>query len=369
MTIGAAIDTAAHAQPESLRGRLPEVDAEHAAATQALLARGDVLDTAADGRHLVLRCAAPPHPGPANAVRLAHADGHVVYAQTLARNEPTLGDLAWQDLTGDARVLAWALSHEALLSSLSGAFGQPLSPDAFLHDAFAPSPYHWLTVTFDEVAKDLHCEGWLALDAAATRALAANAGWHFDAETAAARRAHTMLACELLAPAPRIEVATLRSIADGDVLMLGTRSISLASLRLMVPAETAQSSGSVTWGAKWVDGALTLTRRFAMDANMVEEASEDDAPHAAAAANHAAPAVLASPLDALPARVEVVLATLRISLGEVEQLSPGQIVPLQESLDHAAVRLRINGANFARGELVALGDTLGVRIVSIDDSG
>lgn len=369
MTAETAIEAAALSQPESLRGRLPVVDQEQAAIARALLARGDTLDSDVDGRHLVLRCGAPPQPAPTNAVQLAHADGHALYAQTLARNEPTLGDLAWQDLAGEARMLAWSLSHEALLSSLSDALGQPLSPDALLHGAVAPDRWHWLTLAFDHADGDLHCEGWLALDAAAARALAVNPGWHFDAEAAAARRARTVLACELLAPAPRVDLATLRGIAAGDVLMLGTRSIGLASLRLVVPSDAAQPAVSVTWGAKWADGALTLTQRFAMDADMAEEGSDDDTAQAAGTPDDAAPAIATSPLDALPAHVEVVLATPRMSLGEVEHLSPGQVVPLRESLDHAAVRLRVNGAAFARGELVALGDTLGVRIVSIDDSG
>lgn len=365
MTVDAALDTAAHPQPESLRDRLPAVDPGHAIAARDLLARGDLLDTQTDGRHLVLRCAAPPQRVPTGAVRLAHADGHVVYAQTLARNEPTLGDLAWQDLAGEARLLAWAIGHAALLSALSDALSQPLAPDAFLHAVAAPGDRSWLAVTFDAADQDLHCEGWLALDAAATRALAANPGWRFDAEAAAARRAHTLLVCELQAAAPRLDLATLRGVAAGDVLMLGTRNIGLASLRLIVPAGAAPSARSVTWGAKWANGALTLTQRFAMDADMIEEASDDDTPQQGAAAPESA----VSPLDAMPARVEVVLATPRMSLGEVEHLSPGQVVPLQESLDHARVRLRVNGAGFARGELVALGDTLGVRIVSIDDSG
>lgn len=368
MTIDAALDAAPRAQPTPLRGRLPEADPEWAAVVQALLGNGDMLDAAADGWRLVLRCEATPRARPPGAMQLAHADGHVLFAQTLGRNEPAIGDLAWQDLDGEARILAWALSHEALLSALSNALGRKLLPHAFVSDAPTPGPHQWLELSFDDAGRDLHWEGRLGLDAAAARALAGNPAWRFDAEAAAARRAHTMLDCELLAPAPQLDLASLRGIAAGDVLMLGTRSITLASLRLVVPAGAEQPAESVTWGAKWADGALTLTQRFAMDAGMAEHASDADTPQAADVPD-APPAAARSPLDALPARLEVVLATPRMRLGEVEHLSPGQILPLQASLDHATVRLRVNGAAFAHGELVALGDTLGVRIVSIDDSG
>jgi flagellar motor switch/type III secretory pathway protein FliN len=56
-------------------------------------------------------------------------------------------------------------------------------------------------------------------------------------------------------------------------------------------------------------------------------------------------------------------------LGRIERLAAGECIPLQHPLDHATVRLRADSANFARGELVTLGDAMGVRIVSIDDSG
>lgn len=367
MTAGNAHDVATGVQPASLRGHLPDVDPEWAATVQALLARGDTLDAAADGGRLVLRCETAPGSRAPTLVQLAHADGHILFAQTLGRNEPTIGDLAWHDLAGEARVLAWALSHESLLTALANAFGEQPVPEAFLHDEPATGRHHWLALTFDDAEREVHWEGRLGLDTAAARALAANTAWHFDAQAAAARRARIVVGCELLAPAPPLAVAQLRTLARGDVLILGTRSIALASLRLVVPAGDAQAVESVTWGAKWTDGALTLTQRFAMDAGMTAHAADDDAPQSTEIPE-ATPAA-ASPLDTLPARLEVVLATPRLSLGEVEHLAPGQILPLQASLDHATATLRVNGTPFARGELVALGDTLGVRIVGIDDSG
>ena len=350
------------APSESLPGHLPPPDAGLVGAIQALHARGDRLDVQDEnGGQLTLRCDAALHPRSIGAVTLTHSDGDILFVQTLARNEPALGDLSWQDLTGEARLLAWALAHEKVLAALSNALGRKLLPAAFVRH-HAAIDRQWLTLEFDDAIQDARWEGILGLDAAAMRALAANDAWRFDEAAAAARRERIAFTCEVHAPAPRLALTVLRSLAPGDVLMLGMRSDTLASLCIVIPADPAQQIESMIWGAKWSDGALTLTRHLANDAGMAEQQSDN-----AAAKNPDAAG--ASPLDMLPVNVEMIIATPRLTLGQIERLAPGECLPLQQPLDHATVRLRVNGAAFARGELVALGDTLGVRIVSIDDSG
>lgn len=350
---GSALDPGTAASREPPREHMAAPDAKLAEACQTLHARGDRLEIDEDDRHLTLRCIAATAPDANDAVILTYPGGEVRFLQTRARNEPTLGELAWTDLAGETRLLAWAITHESLLAALSAALGWKLLPAAFAGNPSAPGDHVWLAIEFDDGGLDARWEGHLGLDAAATRALSANDAWHFDAATAAARRERIALTCELQAPAPRLAAAELGPLAPGDVLMLGMRGDVLASLRLVIPADPAQRIESVTWGAKWMDGTLTLTRPLANDVGMVERHPDADA--------------TASP-DAIAA-IEVVIATPKLTLGRIERLATGECIPLQHPLDHAAVRLRVGGANFARGELVALGDALGVRIVSIDDSG
>lgn len=349
---GSALDTET-ASREPPREHMAAPDTELAEAGQALHARGDRLDIDDDGRHLTLRCEAAIGAGAGDAVILAYPGGEIRFLQVRARNEPTLGELVWTDLADEARLLAWAITHESLLAALSAALGWKLLPAAFARNPSAPDDHQWLAVEFDDGGLDARWEGRLGLDAAATRALSANDAWHFDEATAAARRERITSTCVLQTLAPRLAPAELSSLAPGDVLMLGMRSDVLASLRLVVPDDPAQRIESATWGAKWMDGALTLTRPLANDAGMVERHPGADA---------------AESPDAIAA-IEAIIATPRLALGQIERLAAGECIPLQHPLDHAAVRLRVGGANFAHGELVALGDALGVRIVSIDDSG
>jgi flagellar motor switch protein FliN/FliY len=70
----------------------------------------------------------------------------------------------------------------------------------------------------------------------------------------------------------------------------------------------------------------------------------------------------------LIAHVEVALdafvGAARLTVAEVAALKPGQSIALDAALD-GAVELRLNGLVAARGELVAVGDKLGVRLTEV----
>ncbi|TIT71772.1 MAG: hypothetical protein E5W57_30945, partial [Mesorhizobium sp.] len=54
-------------------------------------------------------------------------------------------------------------------------------------------------------------------------------------------------------------------------------------------------------------------------------------------------------------------------LGEVRQLAPGAIVPLADVAE-ATVDILGNGRRVGRGEIVRIGESLGVRIVRMFDN-
>jgi flagellar motor switch protein FliN/FliY len=72
--------------------------------------------------------------------------------------------------------------------------------------------------------------------------------------------------------------------------------------------------------------------------------------------------------EALIAGVEVILearlGSSRMTVGELMKLKSGDCVSLDAALNQD-VELRLNGATIARGELVTVGDSFGVRIVEI----
>jgi type III secretion protein Q len=69
-------------------------------------------------------------------------------------------------------------------------------------------------------------------------------------------------------------------------------------------------------------------------------------------------------LDDLPVRLVFELGRVELSLGELQRLAPGALVPLGRPPDEP-VDIMANGRRLGRGTLVQIGDSLGVRIVSL----
>jgi type III secretion protein Q len=71
-----------------------------------------------------------------------------------------------------------------------------------------------------------------------------------------------------------------------------------------------------------------------------------------------------SDLDDLPVRLVFELGRVELSLGELQRLAPGALVPLARPLDEP-LDIMANGRRLGRGALVQIGESLGVRIVSL----
>jgi type III secretion protein Q len=69
-------------------------------------------------------------------------------------------------------------------------------------------------------------------------------------------------------------------------------------------------------------------------------------------------------LDDLPVRLVFEVGRVELSLGELERLAPGALVPLARPLDEP-LDIMANGRRLGRGTLVRIGESLGVRIVSL----
>lgn len=71
-----------------------------------------------------------------------------------------------------------------------------------------------------------------------------------------------------------------------------------------------------------------------------------------------------SDLDDLPVRLVFEVGRVELSLGELQRLAPGALVPLGRPLDEP-LDIMANGRRLGRGTLVQIGESLGVRIVSL----
>jgi flagellar motor switch protein FliN len=69
-------------------------------------------------------------------------------------------------------------------------------------------------------------------------------------------------------------------------------------------------------------------------------------------------------IDAVGVTVETYLGGAHMTVAELNALPNGALITLDQALN-AFVELRVNGLAIARGELVAVGDKFGVRIVAL----
>lgn len=76
-------------------------------------------------------------------------------------------------------------------------------------------------------------------------------------------------------------------------------------------------------------------------------------------------------MDALlevPVRVTVRIGRSSLSLGELVKLGPGSLVPLDREA-HEPADVLVNGKVIARGEIVTIDNTYGVRITAVVNEG
>jgi type III secretion protein Q len=144
--------------------------------------------------------------------------------------------------------------------------------------------------------------------------------------------------------------ATLRALALGDVVLIEA------------PRFDVSGQGQLHFGRLAVTGVLSLGNQpslavthwasspssLAMD--MEHDVLTEDLP--------------VPPLDEVPVRLSFELGTIELSLGELQRLAPGMVMPIGETLP-ATVRIRCAGRLIGAGELVEVDGRLGVELTRL----
>lgn len=342
---------------ETISGRVPELSPAHAQALREFfdeprywllsddgllrLGSGHAVEGTfaldADGMRLAVRFDAPSSPAPKD-------------------------DLRWNDHVGRSRLLAWSLAHETQLARLSDGLGVALLPVA---DDGAGSDGVWLDFSIeDEPAQQggddadtsapvVAARGMLRLPASWLPRLAARAEAHYAGEPPPplGRWRETPAPVSILFAIPDVAARDWRALRPGDVVVAGRSgkppAFEAHASRHRWPLAQAPGGWSVAGGAQPIPGT--------QESKMTETETETDAGTAAAPED---------PARNLPVRVAFELGRLELSLGELADLQPGYVFNLPSHLVGANVVIRANGRDAGRGEVVAVGDTLGVRLLS-----
>ena len=169
-------------------------------------------------------------------------------------------------------------------------------------------------------------------------------------------------------PGPLLTSSQVRSLAHHDVLVLGRRAAIEAGL-VRLRLDGARGS-ACDWPVRLVDNAraqvtgpavIGRSRNVQQEDPVTNEASSSP-PGATAPEDDTAS--VANPVERLPIQVGFDLGRMDLPLNQLAQIEPGYIFALPQALDQARVAIRLNGTLAGTGELVSIGDVLGVRLTA-----
>lgn len=350
----------------SLRGRIPTLRAAQAESMRALCNMQRCWPLAND--RMLAVAPLRRHAGGAGTFEL-DADGTRV-ALRLDRNDEAGTSPQWSDYSGRSRLLAWSLTHEHTLMQLSEALGAPLLPvdESQAGDEKPEDDQVWLSFSIEDLyepeggAPVHYRSGDLRLPAAwLSRMLGRAEPLDPDNPLPDLARWRALPApVSIACTGPSLSHAAWSALRTGDVIVLGSRA--------QPPALQARANGR-SWplkpradGCEIAGEAHTVPTLLEKSPMQHETPAEGDSPEDAEAAPAENTADTAT--RALPVLVEFELGRLELTLGELAGLQPGYVFALPAFVEGANVTIRANGRAAGRGELVAVGDTLGVRLVS-----
>ena len=268
----------------------------------------------------------------------------------------------WTDYSGRSRVLAWSLAHEAPLVRLSDAFGVVLTPQVDV-DAAAPAEADalWLDFIVDEDPGDdgasrmPSLQGALRAPPAWTDRLLERADPPYDDPVPLPARWRELgTTVSVLWRIPPLPWADWSRLRPGDVLVAGRQSR---------PPRAQACAAGLAWpiapesGGWRIDGPPAPLPSAVQEASPMSDTPQDDGNPAAAPDGDAL-------ARRLPVDIAFELGRSELRIGELSALQPGYVFPLAAPVEGMNVTIRANGQAVGQGELVAVGDTLGVRLLS-----
>lgn len=349
----------------SLRGRVPTISPSHLTPLQALFEYPRQWHLADGGR-----LAFSPGSRCDDAATFAvDADG-VSMALRLEQGPHADGTMAWSDYQGRSRVLAWSLANETRLARLSDALGMALVPvlpptdgvgadvaERAAVDTDADSV--WLNFAINEPdlegdAAPQPCSGLLRLPIRCLAPLLARAGDPYGEDPPLPLDAWLTLPAAVVIgfAGPDVPVVEWRTLVPGSVIVAGRASSpprveAIACGRVWPLAATAQG-----WRIDGEYESMASPQENPMTSNDKDATPQEDRNVESRAG-----------VEQLSVGLRFDLGTVELTIAELSGLQPGYVFALAAQLEGTNVAIRANGRQIGRGEVVAVGDTLGVRLL------
>ncbi|MGV8931831.1 MAG: type III secretion system cytoplasmic ring protein SctQ [Luteimonas sp.] len=271
--------------------------------------------------------------------------------------------LHWSDYQGRGRLLAWSLAHETALMRLSEAIGASLVPvedNPASQDATGDEIF-WLAFSIDHDAQDQEqlpasrVNGVMRIPVAWLSRLQARAAPVYEDDPLPMLGAWRNLPVPVLIgfDGPQLDYATWQGLQRGDVVVIGSGN---------PPAVRARTARYV-WSLAPTPNGWRITSPTQTLSSPPEHSTMNDT-NAPSDETGADPGNDETTARDLPVHLAFEIGAIELNVGELAALQPGYVFSLPAHLEGANVTIRANGRATGRGEVVAVGDTLGVRLLS-----
>jgi flagellar motor switch/type III secretory pathway protein FliN len=270
--------------------------------------------------------------------------------------------LDWRSYSGATRLLAWTVCHEPLLELLRTMFqcdwlphdvgncDAAPQPDA-VRAGFAVHRIDGLPVT----------SGVALLDPASIQSLARAPGFapRLEPPLRGVRATLPIVLDEF-----DITPAELDALACGAIVRLDNRTLAAGAARISIPAGDVRLIAEIA-GVRAVVVALATTFPRHPPHNQGTRMTHDNSPPAQSSADVRPATSAGDPgiaIGALPVRLSFSAGQLTLPYAEIADIGAGFVFELGRRLDDQPITVHANEVPIAVGELVVIGDLVGVRI-------
>ncbi len=174
---------------------------------------------------------------------------------------------------------------------------------------------------------------------------------------------------EAILPAPSLGLTELQALARGDVLLLPNGQKMIVQLqaagRLVAAGQAGAQGGQLSVRLLATNTYSGSHTAMSEQPNTAPRSKQQLSSAQTPEAIRTGETNLESP-DGIPVEIHIRLGQVVMPLGELQELRAGAVVPLDRSLDDA-VEILAGNKLVARGEIVAVEDQLGVRILQVAD--
>jgi flagellar motor switch/type III secretory pathway protein FliN len=267
----------------------------------------------------------------------------------------------WRSYAGDTRLIAWTAHHEPILELVRALFQRDWLPDDMaLREAARRTPCVRTGFSVHRMDGLRVATGVAVFPASFVTGLIQAGG---TAPRLMSRLQHVPAALRILLDEVDMDAAELAALTRHSVVRLDNRTlatdrarVALTAGRMRLIADVSDRHATVVGTAlatlpidAITNGGTRMTDASSMGGNLPQQKPTTDG------AQHVE-------VGALPVRLSFSAGGVVIAYDALRRLAPGFVFELAKRLDDQAITICANDIPIAVGELVAVGDLIGVRV-------